>query len=473
MRSLQKHGKRVALIASAAIAMSPIVTSAQENAPQTAPQVSVQLVQPGASKQPDRSAAPLTITLPDAIARAQKIEAQYLGAVDDAKDAHEDRLQARAAMLPSATATSQYLGTQGNGKIPGGRFVTNDGVHVYRAWGVFHQDLSPATYLGTSYRRATAAEALAAAKAEIARRGLTVTVTRNYYGLGAAQQKYAATQRALDQARRFLENTQALEQGGQAAHADVVRAQIQAEQQQQSFDEAALAMEDARLNLAVLLFPTLDENFSIVDDLAAPANLPSIDEVQALATKANPDLRIAIETLHEADQDVAAAKGAFLPSFNVEMDYGIEANHFALRSLVSADPGKGPVDNLGYFVTAGVTIPVWDWGSLRSKLHQAETNRERARAELSQSQRETIANLFAAYNEASVSHEAVESARRAADLGAESLRLINLRYQDGESTALEVVDAQNTATQTSAAFADARVRYRVALANLQTLTGTF
>src|SRR5579863_4636415 len=129
MRSLQKHGKRVALIASAAIAMSPIVTSAQENAPQTAPQVSVQLVQPGASKQPDRSAAPLTITLPDAIARAQKIEAQYLGAVDDAKDAHEDRLQARAAMLPSATATSQYLGTQGNGKIPGGRFVTNDGVH--------------------------------------------------------------------------------------------------------------------------------------------------------------------------------------------------------------------------------------------------------------------------------------------------------------------------------------------------------
>ena len=42
------------------------------------------------------------------------------------------------------TATTQYLGTQGNGgKISDGRFVTNDGIHVYRAWGVLHQDLSP------------------------------------------------------------------------------------------------------------------------------------------------------------------------------------------------------------------------------------------------------------------------------------------------------------------------------------------
>src|SRR5580692_9866706 len=135
-----------------------------------APQMAVQLVQPGG---PGQATPPVTITLQDAISRARKIDAQYLGVVDDAKLAHEDRLQARNAMLPSASATSQYLGTEGNGKIPGGRFVTSDGVHVYRAWGVFRQDLSPATYLATGLHRADAAQAVASAKAEIARRGLT------------------------------------------------------------------------------------------------------------------------------------------------------------------------------------------------------------------------------------------------------------------------------------------------------------
>jgi outer membrane protein TolC len=442
---------------------------------QDAPQMSVQLAQPGGAGQMNggQSSAPVVVTLQDAIARARKIDAQYLGAADDVRNVREDRLQARNAMLPSASATSQYLGTQGNGKIPSGRFVTNDGVHVYRAWGVFRQDLSPVTYLGISYRRASAAEALAQAKAEIAQRGLTVTVTKNYYGFAAAQRKYAAAQQALDQARHFLQITQDLERSGQIAHADVVKAQIQAEQQQQAFDEAGLAMEDARLGLAVLLFPTLNENFSVVDDLAEPARLPGFADLQAMAGKQNPDLRAAMETLREADQDVAAAKGAFLPSFSVEMEYGIEANHFALRSVVSADPLKGPVPNLGYFVTAGVTIPVWDWGTLRSKLHQAETSRERAQTELNQSQRTTLANLYSAFNEASVAREAVESARRASELGAESLGLVNLRYQAGESTALEVVDAQNTASLTSTAFADAQVRYRVALASLQMFTGNF
>jgi outer membrane protein TolC len=464
------YAEKISACAFAAVLLVANQSSAgaQEGPPAETPQLAAQLERVSGTAQ-----SPLTITLTDAIARARKVNAQYLGAVADAKNAHDDTLQSRDAMLPSASATSQYLGTEGNGQISTGRFVTNDGVHVYRDWGVFKQDLSPQTYLGTGYHHAQAAEALAKAKAEIAQRGLAVTVTKNYYELAAAQRKYAVAQDALAQAQNFLKITQAAENAGQAAHADVLKAQIESEQQQQAFDEAALAMEDSRLNLAVLLFPTLNENFTVVDDLDSAAPLPAFAEMQDMAAKGNPDLRAAMETVREADLDVAAAKGAFLPNFTVEADYGIEANDFALRSVASAFPEKGPLPNLGYFVTAGVTIPVWDWGSLRSKLHQSETNREQARAELSQSQREQLANLYAAYNEASVAREAVDSSRRAADEAAESLRLTGLRYQAGESTALEVVDAQNTLTQARTGYDDAQVRYRVSLATLQTLTGPF
>jgi outer membrane protein TolC len=53
------------------------------------------------------------------------------------------------------------------------------------------------------------------------------------------------------------------------------------------------------------------------------------------------------------------------------------------------------------------------------------------------------------------------------------LRLTTLRYQAGEASVLEVVDAQNTLTLTRNAYDDGQVRFQVALANLQTLTGSF
>src|SRR6202171_875395 len=202
----------------------PLQLAAQAAAPSTAVESPVQLMQPPG---PGQSTPPVTVTLQDALERARKNDPLFLSAISDAKSAHEDRVQARAALLPNISATTQYLGTQGNGITPNGRYVTNDGIHVYRAWGVLHQDLSPGLLMGTAFTRAKAAEALSNAKSEIARRGLAVTVTKNYYGLVVAQRKYATAQAGLDQARHFMDITQDLEHQGQAPHSDALKAEIQ------------------------------------------------------------------------------------------------------------------------------------------------------------------------------------------------------------------------------------------------------
>ena len=106
-------------------------------------------------------------------------------------------------------------------------------------------------------------------------------------------------------------------------------------------------------------------------------------------------------------------------------------------------------------------------------MRQSEIKERQARATLSQAQRQLVSNLYSMYNEALTARAAVDSLRRAAELATESLRLTTLRYQAGESTALEMVDAQNTAVQARNAADDAEARYRVALAELQTLTGSF
>ena len=86
-------------------------------------------------------------------------------------------------------------------------------------------------------------------ESEIARRGLAVTVTKDFYGLVVAQRKYATAQLAVEQAKHFFDITQDGERAGQSPHSDVIKAEIQYRLQQQTFDESKLAMEDARLTL--------------------------------------------------------------------------------------------------------------------------------------------------------------------------------------------------------------------------------
>jgi outer membrane protein TolC len=417
--------------------------------------------------------SPVTLTLKDALELAQKNDPQFLSALNDAAVAAQDVRQARASRYPTLSDRTEYLGTQGNGKTPDGRFVTNDGVHVYREWAVLHQDFNAALFLGTGIDRAGAAEALARAKAEVARRGLAPTVIRAYYGLLIAQRKYATAQQALDQAQRALTISQDLERGGEVAHSDVVKSQLQLNTQQQALRESRLVMETSRLDLAVLLYPDFNENFAVVDDLDLSPALPPLDEVRTLAARENPGLRVAMETLRGANLDIAIARQAYLPTLSAEFVEGIEANAFALHSKQAAFAEDGSLPNLGYFVTLSLNIPILDWGVRKSKVQQAQLKQQQANVELSAAQRQLMRNLQGFYAEAQTSREQMDLLRSAVDLASESLRLIVLRYQAGEATVLELVDAQTALTQARNAYDDGIVRYRLALSNLQTLTGAF
>jgi len=420
------------------------------------------------TSQANAGTAPTTLTLQDALERAKKINPEYRAAVTEFGLAKEDKVQSRAALLPNVNFNSSFIYTEGSG-IPGvGRYIANNGVHEYISQGDVHQEFS---FAGVAeYRRTLAAQAVAKAKSEIAARGLVVTVVQAYYGFVVAQRKYATAQRAQSEAQRFFTISQKLETGGEVAHADVIKAEVQFQEQERGLKEAELEMEQSRLELAVLVFPDFNQNFAVVDDLQIPEPLPTFAEVQTAAANYNPDLRAALAAVREANQEVAVAWNGFLPTATVDYFYGIDSNHFATYQV---DPTTGMrVNSLGYAGTATLQLPIWNWGANRSKLKQASLRREQAHVELSFAQRRLLANLQNFYHEAQTAREELESLQHSAELAAESLRLTTMRYQGGEAIVLEVVDAQNTLNLARNALNDGQARYRVALANLQTLTGT-
>jgi outer membrane protein len=427
------------------------------------------------SNQANSNQAPLTLTLADALKKARANSPQFQAAATALGVAHQDRVQSRAGLLPSVNYNMQYLYTQGQ-SLPNCTvsrtincatgtpiFIANNGVHEYIAQGNVHQALSLQTL--AEYRRSGAAEAVARAKLEIATRGLVVTVVQGYYGFLGAQRKYATAQRAAAEAERFSHISQQLENGGEVAHSDAIKAQIQLQQQQRDLRDAELEMSKSRLELAVLLFPNFNENYSIVDDIGPAAPLPSFDEVSASGSKNNPDLRVALETLKQTQQDVVVAWNGLMPTITLDYYYGIDAAHFATKT--------NGISNLGNSASATLQLPLWNWGANYSKIKQANLQKKQAQVELSFAQRSLMANLRSFYLEAQTLRSELDSLSQSAQLAAESLRLTNLRYQSGESTVLEVVDAQNTLNSASKAYDDGQVRYKVAVANLQTITGTF
>lgn len=406
---------------------------------------------------------PVVLSLADALTRAKENSPQFQAAVTDLGLAREYRYQARVALLPGVDYNNSFIYTQGNGTATG-RYIGNNGVHEYISVGAAHETIGAAEVLG--YQQTAAAHALAKARAEIAARGLTVAVVQGFYGLLAAQTRTVNAERAYNEGQHFLELSQKLEEGGEVAHSDTIKAQLQANDLRRARDEANLAEQNARLSLAVLLFPNFFQDFTLVNDLSAAPALPPLNELQDMAARNNPELRAAFAALNMANKQVGVARSGYLPTLSVDMFYGIDANQFAKRTPEG-------VQNLGYAGTATLNIPVWNWGTTQSKVRQAELQRHQAQVELSAAQRQAVAALQSFYSEAQLAYQHLEVMKQSAELAEQSLHLTNLRYQAGEASALEVVDAQNALTAAGNSYHDGEARYHLALANLQTLTGAF
>lgn len=414
------------------------------------------------------TAPPAVITLDEAIRRAEANEPMYAAAMAQSRSSALDRSIARSGLLPSVVYHNQALYTQGNGQVSqaveGGapKFIANNAVREYASQASVNETLGFAGWAGV--RRADAAAAMAAAELEVSRRGLVVAVTNLFFGSLAADHKLAVAERAHQEATDFLTLTGEREQAREAAHADVVKAQLQEQQRQRDLEDAKVAREKARLELGVLLYPDPRTPYTLqAPEAAAP--LPSREDVEQAAAKKNPELKSALAALRVSNADVMAARAAYLPDLSLNYTYGIDAPQFAAN-------GPDGIRNLGYSAAITLDIPVWDWLSTQHRVKQSEIRRDAAKVVLSSTQRQLIARLNEAYSEAEAARAQLASLDASVTTAAESLRLTKMRYNGGDATVLEVVDAQSAAVQAENAREDGRVRYEAARADLQTLTGT-
>ena len=407
------------------------------------------------------SAVPRTITLQQALTLARANSPELAASAATVGAARATRADARAALLPTLKFNSVYIYTQPNSS-PTGVYIASNAPNEYIDQGDVHSSIGVAEIAGL--RSANAALDAARAEAEIAQRGLVLTVVQRYDAVVVAQRKLATAQNAARTSDQFATITRDRERGGEAARADVIKADILVQQRRREQREAELALHTAQNELAIVILPTDDTNFVVVDTFDQPAPLPPLATVQADATRNNPALAAAAAGLRQATEDLWVARGEILPSVSIDYTYGLDSNVFAATIDGYRNVGSGFV--------ASLTVPLWNWGATGAHIASARLRTTQAQVGVSFATRQLQADVRTMYEEAQAARDELASLKQAVDLATESLRLTTLRYQAGEATVLEVVDAQTTLTDAQNAYDDGLTRYHVALANLQTLTGT-
>ncbi|MCL2660214.1 MAG: TolC family protein [Acidobacteriaceae bacterium] len=418
-----------------------------------------------------QDSAPVTISLDDAIRRAEQNEPAFAAASAGERIGSLDRTNARAALLPSVIYHNQVLYTQPNGaqnqsgqtgSQSAPRFIANNAVREYASQASIDEKLGLKQI--ADLRAASASAARASAELEVARRGLVAAVVHLYYSVGNSAQKVTLLESALKDAAAFTDLTTKREAAREAAHADVVKASLQQQQRQRELEDARLEADKARLELAILLFPDPRTDYKTESsDTVKP--LPPLADVQSAAAANNPELKSALASFAESNAEVLGSRAAYLPDLQLNFTYGIDAPQFARR-------GPEGVENLGYSMSATLDIPVWDWLSTQRRVRQSEIRRDAVRTALTATQRRLVANLDEAYREAETARAQIDLLSESEQTAKESLRLTEMRYTAGEGTVFEVVDAQSALLAAETAKADGYLRYQTALGNLQTLTGT-
>ncbi len=303
---------------------------------------------------------------------------------------------------------------------------------------------------------------------EAVRLNLVTDVASAYVNLLSARQQLEITERTLESRRETLRLQQIRYDGGMVdrlalqqsvSEWEGTRALLPRQREQVRLLESALAtlvgMSPAEL-LGELDFG--DETMAslrLVQDV--PPFLPSE------LLRRRPDIRAAEAALMAADAQIGVAMAARLPRFNLALFFGSVA---------------GNVDNLfdasaeTWGMSGSVLGPVVDFGRNRARVQSAITVREQAETRY----RITVQAAFREVRDAMVlsatSAERGTAVQRQVDSLRETLRLAELRYNDGYTGFFEVLDAQRRLLDAELILTEAiRDRHNAAAALFKALGG--
>lgn len=399
-----------------------------------------------------------TLSLDDCIRLALEARSPATAARRQVEIARYGLSQARAGFLPQTRIANGFTY---NSPLLHDRsmfsFIPLNAIREYASLLTTEVELDTSGKLRAERAVARAGFMSARAALELSERDLKRAVTAAYLRVLFARHLAAVLRDSLAEAKDFLRRVQLLCEHGEAARADVFKAEAAAAFLEQKLVAAQLEARLAAQELASFWTPEVDEPLELDDLLSRPAPPPEAPEAGKPFLR-RPELRALEAEKEAAAAEARRARSAMLPQLGVVFQYGLDSYRVSW------------VDR-GYAGFVTLNVPVFDWlkahnaaRQARLRAQQAEDRRAASERTFSREYRAALARVNELYGQIALTEKQVRACQ-------ESLRLSRLRYEGGEGSALDVVTAQAELTQARANYYAALSEYLNARADLEVASG--
>ncbi len=245
---------------------------------------------------------------------------------------------------------------------------------------------------------------------------------------------------------------------GVAIGIDVLRAQVEMQNQRQRLILNTANEEKSRLNLARAIGLPAGQRIELQPLVNNAQAMRPLEEYLQLAASHRSDLKSAQAQVQAAELNRTAARSLWLPSVTFDANYG--AN------------GRNPSDSHGTFAVAGgVNFPIYAGTRIKAAKEEAEAELSTRRAVYADLSARVDNEVRSAYLDLQASMERLKVAEENRTLANQTLEQARDRFAAGVTNNLEVVQAQQTVAAADEIVTSSRYGFGVSRLAVARATG--
>ena len=389
-------------------------------------------------------------TLDDCLSYAKEHNITLQKARLQKQSAEEDVKNARAALLPSLSAsTNQSVGyrpwqdngtttvTNGqvNTKVDKSYYNGNYGLNA--SWTVWNGNRNRNTL---KQNRLTAEQA--EANAEVTANSIQEQIAQFYVQIQYLREAVKVSEQSLETSKKNEERGRAMVEVGKMSKADLAQLTAQRASDEYVIIESRANIAKCRLQLKQLLEIDGTQEFDVaVDDVTdeqALATIPGLQTVYNQALTSRPEIRSSELAVKSSELSIKIAKAGWLPTLNMTGGFGTSTN-----SLSNNTWGKQLKTNFDASAGLSVSIPIFDQRQTKTSVKKARIQREQALLDMQDTQKQLYQTIENYWLDAETNQAKLRSAIATEESEQQSYDLLQEQFNLGLKNIVELMTGKD------------------------------
>lgn len=366
------------------------------------------------------------------------------------QSATEERKQAKAALLPSLSAsTNQSFGyrpwlengvaTVTNGTVNSkvNKTYYNGSYGINAQWTVWNGNQNR-----NQVKLGEVSEQQAELQTETTANNIQERIAQLYVQILYMNEAVEVNKQSLETSKRNEQRGKEMVEVGKMAKADLAQLTAQRAADEYTIVEAESNIANYKLQLKQLLELTGDEAFDIemltAGDEQALAEIPALSTVYETALGGRPEIKNAQLGLKQRDIQMNIAKAGAMPTISINGGVGTST-----ASMSSQNWDKQIKTNFDASVGASVSVPLFDNRKTKTAVNKARIQREQAQLELLDQQKQLYATIEGYWLDAETNQQKFKTALTTVESEQASYDLLEEQFRLGLKNIVELMTGKD------------------------------